>query len=560
MLLKNISIVKKILAVVVLMGLSAAAISGLSFKELNNLSTAFYEVGDSEAAAREAMDLRIDIVAISRMTYQLANMPRKAAKFRDEKKRRADEMLARLPVLEKTADDEQKKQLEAIKFALNNYFLKIENMIVTAERNADDDYAVADQLAIALHGQKAVTKTVKAYSVYSSKLMDEQRTNVTAKATQMANTLLLVAGLAILFGVGMGSWIAIFGISRPVKSVVETLQQLSKGKLDTEISGAERTDEVGSLARAALHFQEQAIENQKMAKEREMAKVDSENKQRQLLLDMATEFENSVGGIIRSVSSAASQLESSADVMSQTAEQTSVQSVEVASASEQATGNVQTVAAATEQLTASVNEISGQIDQSNRMSNKAVDDADIAAGKVESLSSSVQKIGEIVELINGIASQTNLLALNATIEAARAGEAGKGFAVVASEVKELAAQTEKATIEIVNQVSAIQESTQESAQAINDIGETIRQMNTISSSITAATEEQSAATLEISRNVQQAAVGTSEVSSSITNVTEAANRSTFASQDVLSASRELSDQSERLSAELERFLAGVRAA
>ena len=54
----------------------------------------------------------------------------------------------------------------------------------------------------------------------------------------------------------------------------------------------------------------------------------------------------------------------------------------------------------------------------------------------------------MAEQIDAIAKQTNLLALNATIEAARAGDAGKGFAVVAGEVKNLSAQTARATAEV----------------------------------------------------------------------------------------------------------------
>jgi methyl-accepting chemotaxis protein len=275
---------------------------------------------------------------------------------------------------------------------------------------------------------------------------------------------------------------------------------------------------------------------------------------------MIDDFEANVKAVVDTVASASTELQSNAQSMSATAEETNRQSSAVAAASEQATANVQTVASAAEELASSVAEIGRQVSQSASIAAMAVDEAKRTDATVQGLSEAAQKIGEVVRLISDIASQTNLLALNATIEAARAGEAGKGFAVVASEVKSLANQTAKATEEIAAQIGAIQSSTNDAVGAIQSIGKTIGEINDIASSISAAVEEQGAATREIARNVQEASQGTTEVSSNIAGVTQAAGETGSAASQVLSAAGELSSQAERLKAEVESFLTTVRAA
>ena len=222
--------------------------------------------------------------------------------------------------------------------------------------------------------------------------------------------------------------------------------------------------------------------------------------------------------------------------------------------------NVQTVSSGTEELSSSIAEIGRQVVTSAQIAGKAVDEAGATDATMQGLADNASRISVVVDLIQVIASQTNLLALNATIEAARAGEAGRGFAVVASEVKSLANQTAKATDEIRSQIASMQQVTTSAVSAIRNIGQTIGEINDVTTAIAAAVEEQGAATREIARNIQHAAGGTSEVSSNIVGVSTASAEAGRAASQVLGASDELRREADMLRSEIDVFLSNIRAA
>jgi len=269
-------------------------------------------------------------------------------------------------------------------------------------------------------------------------------------------------------------------------------------------------------------------------------------------------FEVNMKGVVETVTSAATELQATAQSMESTATVTSEKANVVATAADDASANVQTVASAAEELSASISEISRQVGQSSEIASQAVVDADQSRENVQGLAESAAKIGEVINLISDIADQTNLLALNATIEAARAGDAGKGFAVVASEVKNLANQTAKATEEISQQVGGVQHATEDAVKAIQGIGATIGKIDEASTAIASAVEEQGAATQEIARNVEQAATGTNEVTANITEVTQGASETGHAAKEVLTAADELARQGDLLGREMDSFLVELR--
>ncbi|MGO8913633.1 MAG: methyl-accepting chemotaxis protein [Bradyrhizobium sp.] len=383
--------------------------------------------------------------------------------------------------------------------------------------------------------------------------------DLNAQAWASTQHTLLAAGLVLLITLAVSMFVA-RGITRPLQLMTGTMKALAGGKLDVEVPGIGRRDEVGEMAEAVEVFKSNAAARLGLEAERKEAEIRAVAQRKADMHKMADDFEGAVGKIIETVSSASTELEASAGMLSSTAERGEALATMVAAASEEASTNVQSVASATEEMASSVNEISRQVQESARMAGDAVDQARVTNDRVSALSKAAARIGDVVELINNIAGQTNLLALNATIEAARAGEAGRGFAVVASEVKALAEQTAKATGEIGEQVTGIQAATQESVGAIREISGTIERLSEVSSAIAAAVEEQGAATQEISRNVQQAAQGTQQVSSHITDVQRGAGETGSASSQVLSAAQSLSGESSRLKLEVGKFLSSVRAA
>ena len=382
----------------------------------------------------------------------------------------------------------------------------------------------------------------------------------TAGSTYRTGWWLIVAAMAACGAVcAGGGLLTVRNVCRPVLALGQQMRRVAAHELDLQVLGQNRRDEVGAMAQALERFRLSLLEADRLAAT-QAEEHDAKDRRTACVAELVGRFDGSVGGVLETLTSAATELDATARSMTGIAADTTRQAGNSAEGARQASANVQTVAASAEQLAASLREIAHQVGRSTQIVGQATEEARATDANVTELAEAASRIGQVVQLISSIAGQTNLLALNATIEAARAGEAGKGFAVVAAEVKALANQTGRATEDIARQITAIQGSTGRAVEAIGRIGTAIAAVSEVAAGIAAAVEQQSAAVGEISRSAADAAHHTAQVSDSVATLTRMSGEAGAAATQVLGAAGDLARQAETLLGEVGGFIGGIRAA
>ncbi|PSC04925.1 hypothetical protein SLNSH_10755 [Alsobacter soli] len=369
---------------------------------------------------------------------------------------------------------------------------------------------------------------------------------------------LIIAGALALSLVGGLALFVSQRMSQAIGRITQAVTAVAQGDWRAKVSGVERRDEIGAIARAVLLLQRSMEERDKLRSDVAGAE---EVRRRSAALDAAIHrFDNAMQSVLKSVQECVDAMNESAQGLDEISRHAKDEAGSTVRASKQTTSSVMVVDSATGQLSEAIRSVSDKVSATADVIVRGNDTAMAATRKVGGLLEAANQIGAVVRMIEGIAAQTNLLALNATIEAARAGEAGRGFAVVANEVKALAGETGKATDVIAGKVAAIQEATNDAVRSIDTIAQSFSDVLTETTVIRQVVQNQSEATEQIADSVSSAFEGAGALCVSVENLGGTVESARIATVDVVAMAARMADEARRLDAAVKSFLAEVAAA
>jgi methyl-accepting chemotaxis protein len=246
-------------------------------------------------------------------------------------------------------------------------------------------------------------------------------------------------------------------------------------------------------------------------------------------------------------------IQHSAGALDEVATEITESNAEVSMRTEQQAASLEETAATIEEMTATVKQTADNTLEADKLANAARVQAEAggsivgqAIAAMTDINTSSKKITNIIGVIDKISFQTNLLALNASVEAARAGEQGRSFAVVADEVRKLAVHSAGAAKEIRElidhsnrQVDRGTDLVNKSGDALNSIVSSIKQVTSIISEISAASQEQSE--------------GINQVNSSISNIDAGTQQNAVMVEKVTRSIDTMSDEAQKLNEMMKFF-------
>jgi methyl-accepting chemotaxis protein len=428
--------------------------------------------------------------------------------------------------------------------------------IAAAKNSAQLDQLIKERL------YQAIDPFTESIGGMMDTIVAETNDKVANEVTSVTQATLIIAllGLFSLAALIAAGWVVVARVTRPLGTLANGMENMSKGDLSKEFQGTERQDEVGEMARAVTVFREGLIEAEKLRATEATRGAEMEAARRAAIQSIAGDLDRAVGQSVSTLSESTAMLVQEGNKVSSVTDATLAQARSAANEGTEANHGIQSVSAAAEELTVAISEVSNRVTAVAQTARGAAEQADRVSSLVDGLNAASVRINDVTGLIGTIAAQTNLLALNATIESARAGEAGKGFAVVASEVKNLAAQSAKATESIQTEIGAMQNIIGDVVGVIEDIVKRISQLDGENTAIAAAVEEQSATTAEIASSLRNAAQAVDGLEGSIGRVSGMAEDAGKAMGSITQASRTVADEAVQLREATQALIKRLQAA
>jgi methyl-accepting chemotaxis protein len=420
---------------------------------------------------------------------------------------------------------------------------------------------LADQNDNAIKAMVKCDELIFAFTSATSKLNNseiEKAQKATAEASSSAFSTIISTATISIIGLALcgalGLWVAIAKITRPLVRLGDGMKLLTDGDLTTEVSGQERGDEIGVMAKAVQVFKDNALalkaaeaksaEQQRAADEQRLA-ADEERRRNEAAraeaaaqvarvvealgsglermakgdlsyrlsdtfaaeyIKIRDDFNGAIGQLQQTISAIVS---STREVTSASAE-ISTSTTDLSQRTEEQAASLEQTSASMEEMAATVKKNAENAQHASQSATATREVADrggqVVSQAVEAMArieESSRKIADIIGVIDEIARQTNLLALNAAVEAARAGEAGRGFAVVASEVRSLAQRSSQAAKDIKDLITNSNSQVKNGVDLVNKAGAALTEIVTSIKSVAETVSEIAAASAEQATGLEQ---------------------------------------------------------
>jgi len=346
-------------------------------------------------------------------------------------------------------------------------------------------------------------------------------------------------------------------ISRPLVKITDAVRAVARGDWKSEVTGVERADEIGDIARAVIVLQRSLQERDRLRSD--VAHAESVKKRREALEDAIRRFDRIMRSVLLSVSNSVETMDETARELARVSAVAEGEAVEAAFVSENTVSNVSSVQSATERLSAAISETVEGIRQAAdviALSNVA---AESASASADDLARTTTEIDAIMRAIAEIAAHTNALALNATIQATRAANGTGNFSGVVGDIKSLAERIGNANADITRRLTTIRGATSDTVGSVRSIVQKLDIVLQQTRTIALAMERQDAVSREIADSMTAAANGSINVSSSVGRLKATIEDARGASMKVVTKATDMADEAHRLDSTVKSFLREVTA-